>query len=266
MQSLRQRGLPLSLSRWTDVAHWYRPWLRDLIARQGFLFAPDPEDGLVKKWSLDPDEVHALFFWTKNPHALVSPLVTWLSPYRVYTAVTITGWDDEEPRAPSFSDQITGLKDLVVQQGRDRVTVRYSPIPTDLLSNPNRYDRWRFLLDVVSDFGLYLDVSLLHGDRVYDGGRLDVLRTILADCDGKDIRPGFCGSDAQMLDQAGITFRSTQCVSRDRLFDAHNVKSSLKNEPSCDCSLSVDPCLGPKFGCGSKCSYCYAPYTITRGI
>lgn len=261
LHSLLHRGLPLSLSRWTDVAHWYKPWLRDLITRQGFVFAADPEDGLMKAWSLDPGEVHTLFFWTKHPGALVTPLMTWLTPYRVYTAVTITGWQEIEPRAPSFEVQLQGLRDLVALVGADKVCVRFSPVPTDLFVNPVRYQRWLDLCEVVRSLQLRLDVSLLHDPRHdYEGlSRPDVLSRLLIDA--ADLEPGFCGIDASLLVNVGAPFRSAECLDGNRLTDLFGISTIGRREDECDCSLSVDPCLGPKFACGSGCSYCYAPYT-----
>lgn len=261
IEHLLHRGLPLSLSRWTDVAHWYKPWLRDLITRQGFVFAPDPEDGLMKKWSLHPDEVHSLFFWTKHPGALLSPLMTWLAPYRVYTAVTITGWNDREPRAPAFEVQLQGLRDLVELVGPDKVCVRFSPVPTDLFVNGDRYQRWLDICEETRNLGLRLDVSLLHDARhEYEGGtRLEIMERILLDA--HDLEPGFCGFDAQLLHDAGVDFRRAECLDANYLGGLFGIPSSARREEQCDCLLSVDPCLGPKFGCGSGCSYCYAPYT-----
>jgi len=261
MEHLLHRGLPLSLSRWTDVAHWYKPWLRDLITRQGFVFAPDPEDGLLKMWSLDPEHVHTLFFWTKHPQALLTPMMTWLAPYRVYTAVTITGWDEAEPRAPDFETQLQGFRDLVSLVGPDKVCVRFSPVPTDLFVNPVRYTRWKTLCEEIRELGVRLDVSLLHDDHLnYDGvSRLEALDRLLEDAG--DLQPGFCGLDSRLLEANGREFRRAECIDSSHLSEVFGLSNSSRRETQCDCLLSVDPCLGPKFGCGSGCTYCYAPYT-----
>jgi len=260
MENLLQRGLPLSLSRWTDVAHWYKPWLCDLITRQGFVFAPDPEDGLFKKWSLHPEEVHSLFFWTKNPSALLTPLMSWLTPYRVFTAVTITCWDEEEPGAPGFEAQLAGLQDLVALVGASSVRVRFSPVPTDLFVNPVREEKWYRLCEVVEELELLLDVSLLHDVNLpYQGGtRQDILSSILQ----SGPKVGLCGKDAELMSTE--TYRQSQCLDGPYLANLYGISNVVKKEAECACLMSVDPCLGPKFGCGSRCSYCYAPYT--RGL
>ena len=241
------------------MAHWYKPWLCDLVTRQGFVFAPDPLDGVLKKWSLDPNEVPVLYFWTKNPSSLVIPIMTWLAPYRVFVAVTITGWEDQEPRAPKLEEQLQGLVELVNLVGPDYVTVRYSPVPTDLFVNPDRYETWQRISRIVSDLGLTLDVSLLHEPSFeYEPSRLEVLKMLI---DSSDIAPGFCGDDTVLLSQHGVSHRKTSCLDSEVLSSLFDLELSLKKERVCNCLISVDPCLGPKFACGSGCTYCYAPYT-----
>lgn len=270
MESSLERGLPISLSRWTDVAHWYMDWLQEMIIFKGYLVAPDPLHVAPIKWSLHPDDVFCLFFWTKHPARLVNPLMTWLAPYRSLVAVTITGWPEVEPRVPDTSEQLDGLRSLVDLLGPHHVQVRYSPVPSDFLTNNKRRESFRKILGQIRSLGLSsVDVSLLqpndHWPTTYgaENRRREVLRTLGELSTQEGIKLGFCADDLTLLREFEFEddFTEAKCLNGERLSTLFDVEVPLISEADCGCQLSLDPCRGPRFGCGSGCAYCYAPYT-----
>lgn len=270
LESSLERGLPISLSRWTDVAHWYMDWLRDMVTLKGYVVAPDPQHVVPTRWSLHPDDVFCLFFWTKNPSKLPLPLMTWLASYRVFVAVTITGWPEVEPRVPSTEKQLDGLRHLVDLLGPQGVAVRYSPVPSDFLVNPERRRTFRRILSVSHALGVrHVDVALLqpndHWPLTYKGGegRSDVLTALSNVASSEGMRLGVCSDDLLLLREmdVGDVLTETKCLNGGHLADRFGVDVPSVSETDCGCQLSLDPCRGPQFGCGSGCAYCYAPYT-----
>jgi hypothetical protein len=282
LKSSLERGLPISLSRWTDVAHWYMPWLQDMMTIKGVIPATDPQKPVLSLWKADPDEVHSLFFWTKYPPKLTSALKTWLSPYRVFTAVTITGWHEVETRVPNVNDQLDTFRQHINLVGPEKVQWRYSPVPNDFgYDDANgRYRRERFekLCKTMKLQGLdTVDVSLLqpapHWDKGYahdaipdeEAARADVMQKLVSLAGNQGIKVGCCADDLRLLktlnsDLAENAFQ-TRCLDRGKLDKVFGLETPQIDENGCGCQLSLDPCQGKQFGCASGCQYCYVPFT-----
>lgn len=277
-----ERGLPISLSRWTDVAHWYMPWLRDMITVKGVIPATDPRSLTLSFWDARPKNVHSLFFWTKYPPKLTAALKTWLSPYRVFTAVTITGWHEVETRVPNLNDQIDAFRQHLNFVGPERVQWRYSPVPCDFAYDDaeGRFRRERFanLCKTMKRMGLEtVDVSLLqpspHWDKGYSSegdsdessARANVMQQLVSLAAAEGVRVGACADDISLLKTldkpAGENVFETRCLDRGVLDKVFGLETPQIDENGCGCQLSLDPCQGQQFGCPSACEYCYVPFT-----
>lgn len=282
LKSSMERGLPISLSRWTDVAHWYMPWLQDMMMVKGVIPATDPQTLMLSFWKVDPDHIHSLFFWTKYPPKLTSALQTWLSPYRVFTAVTITGWCEVETRVPALNDQLDAFRRHINLVGLEKVRWRYSPVPNDFgyMTNEGRRRREGFerLCGQMHQLGVEeVDVSLLqpspHWHKGYsheaipdeEEARSDVLRRLVSIAGDYGIRVGTCADDLRVLKTLDLDVASnafeTRCLDRDTLDSVFGLETPKINENGCGCQLSLDPCQGKQFGCASGCRYCYVPFT-----
>lgn len=281
-KSLMERGLPLSLSRWTDVAHWYMPWLQDMLTVKGVIPATDPKSMTLSFWKVDPSEVHSLFFWTKYPPKLTSALKTWLSPYRVFTAVTITGWHEVETRVPNINDQLNAFEHHLDFVGPEKMQWRYSPVPNDFgyrdVNGESRRERFATLCQQMKRMGMdTVDVSMLqpspHWDKGYihddvpdeEEARADVMRRVVGIAASNNIRVGMCSDDLRLLktldeDLAENAYQ-TRCLDRGKLDDVFGLDTPQIDENGCGCQLSIDPCQGKQFGCASACEYCYVPFT-----
>lgn len=281
LKSSMERGLPISLSRWTDVAHWYMPWLQDMMTVKGVIPATDPKTLTLSFWKADPDHLHSLFFWTKYPPKLTSAMRTWLSPYRVFTAVTITGWEEQELRVPPVQEQIAAFDAHMDLVGKDKVRWRYSPVPNDFLYNEKQQARFDHLCSHMSGVGITeVDVALLQPSPHWDKGylpltesdyateavaRAAVLTKVVAIATLHGIRVGVCADDLGLLDSlsaetSGNAFE-TRCLSRATLDAVFGLETPQIDENGCGCQLSLDPCQGKQFGCASGCQYCYVPFT-----
>lgn len=284
LKSSLERGLPISLSRWTDVAHWYMPWLQDMMTVKGVIPAPDPQSVTLSFWKADPDHIHSLFFWTKYPPKLTSALQTWLSPYRVFTAVTITGWEEQELRVPPMSDQLDAFNSHMDLVGAEKIRWRYSPVPNDFLYNGEQQARFDQLCVHMSMMGITeVDVALLqpspHWDKGYmpptpsryeteEDARAAVLTVVVDIAMTYGINVGVCADDLALLSGLPSTMRDrafeTRCLNRATLDKVFGLETPQIDENGCGCQLSLDPCQGKQFGCASACQYCYVPFTNTN--
>lgn len=282
LKSSLERGLPISLSRWTDVAHWYMPWLQDMMTVKGVIPATDPQKLSLSFWKVDPDHIHSLFFWTKYPPKLTSAMQTWLSPYRIFTAVTITGWEEVETRVPVLQEQLDAFKAHIDLVGTELVQWRYSPVPNDFgyntVEGSARREQFNYICGEMNSLGIgTVDVSFLqpspHWDKGYkhpslpDEGaaRLAAMSQLVSIAQSHGIRVGVCADDLRLLQQLGPDYTElsyeTRCLDRGKLDAVFGLNTPQINENGCGCQLSLDPCQGKQFGCASGCQYCYVPFT-----
>lgn len=272
LKSSLERGLPISLSRMTDVAHWYMPWLQDMMTVKGVIPATDPKTVTLSFWKADPDNIHSLFFWTKYPPKLTSALQTWLSPYRVFTAVTVTGWSEVELRVPPLEDQLDALGAHIDLVGLEKVLWRYSPVPNDFAYSTERQQKFHALCEHMRSLGLdSVDISLLqpspHWKEGYAYGnvpereaRIEVLNRLVALANSCGIKVGMCADDVALMGQVEGDFFVAKCLNKDTLDRVFGLHTEDILENGCGCQLSLDPCHGKQFACASKCKYCYVSF------
>lgn len=277
METIRnpsKEGYPVVLSRNTDVAHWYLDWLRKVL-RTGYVIAPDPSTSLPVRWSVDSSHVPVLYFLTKHPKNLLQPLRSWLLPYRVVVSVTITGWEEVEPRAPDLQTQLKGVHDLVEELGVDYLKWRYSPVPTNLLESDelqSRLDRVSSKMNTLGFESVEMSTMLPspHWEKGYgeDDGedrdrRLKTLRSAAEIVDDYDLEVGLCTNDNPFIEEIDNA-SETACIDLDRLNRLFGLNLP-DNTLDCRCQKAIEPCNGSEFGCGSGCAYCYVPGTQVGG-
>lgn len=281
IKSTLERGLPVSLSRWTDVAHWYMPWLKDVLLNKKIIFATDPESLTLSMWDARPEHVHSLYFWTKYPKHLTTALKEgWIADWRVFVALTITGWEEVETRVPALDKQLDAAKALVDVLGIEKTRWRYSPVPNDFHYNTARQEHFERLCYTMAQVGYdEVDVSLLQPSPHWKEGyqnpdsdlpgekatRIEVLATLVRIASSCGVRVGVCADDLALMhalasEEAQDCF-STSCVDRARLDRVFQLDTAGVPEHGCTCQLSIDPCQGQQFGCASACRYCYVPFT-----
>jgi hypothetical protein len=260
------------------------PWLKDIITTGKPFFATDPDRLTLGMWDSSPEQVHSLYFWTKYPPKLTEALSSWLKDYRVFAALTITGWEEVETRVPPYVEQLDAIKALVDVLGTEKTRWRYSPVPNDFLFNAGRQGRFSELCREMTALGhTEVDVSLLQPSPHWDKGyafenetgtpveealaRQAVLKLLVELASVEGIRVGVCADDLALLQALGYDEAhcfSTSCIDRVRLDRVFGLDTTLIPENGCTCQLSIDPCNGPQFGCPSSCRYCYVPFTKVK--
>ncbi|NVN89243.1 MAG: DUF1848 domain-containing protein [Desulfuromonadales bacterium] len=120
----------ISVSRRTDIPAFFSEWFMKRI-RAGFFHRLNPFNShQVRRISLEPDNVDAIVFWSKNPQ----PLLKYLTEldqrgYCYYFQFTLNSYDScFEPHLPPLEERIDTFRRLSSRIGPERVVWRYDPI------------------------------------------------------------------------------------------------------------------------------------------
>ena len=120
----------ISASRRTDIPAFYSEWFMNRI-RAGFFYRVNPFNSRqVSSFSLKPEDVHAVCFWTKNPRPLMQHLDELnLRGLNYYFQFTLNPYDTTfEPNVPPLQERIDTMIELAGRIGRERVVWRYDPV------------------------------------------------------------------------------------------------------------------------------------------
>lgn len=268
----------LSVSRRTDIAHHFAPWFFERV-REGFVCVRNPiNPGQIRRIELEPAQVEAMVFWTKNPLPMM-PGLSQLKEYAYYFQFTLTGYGREiEPGLPDKQAVlIPAFIALAKRIGPERMVWRYDPIFFTQVYTPAYHLRAfeqiaRALcgstdLCVISFLDLYAKNRRKMAELgAYTGGTGQLLPFAgeLSQIAAKyGMRIETC-AEAIDLSSAGIGHGS--CIDPRRIArltgrEWIGEKDSGQRE-GCGCAKSVD--IGAYFTCQSGCVYCYAGGTGTR--
>lgn len=135
----------ISASRRTDIPAFYSEWFMNRL-RAGWCLVPNPRNmKQVSRVSLDPQEVDAIVFWSKNPVPML-PHLDELDRmgFRYYFQFSLNDYPRElEPNIPCLDERLRTFLNLSQHIGALRVVWRYDPI---IISNrtPIEFHRERF--------------------------------------------------------------------------------------------------------------------------
>ncbi len=248
----RSEAMPYSLSRWTDVpiAKW--DWLKAQLA-QGWMLGFDPRTAIPSRWSLAPEDVMGLIFWTKNPANLVKDAAL-LRKYPLVVHVTLNGWTEMEVGAPGFWEGVGLLAEAVKAFGTERVIWRFSPIPTW----PERDLVYRFqaLAEAAANMGLrkvytsFLQQNDLMPETRTKAERQGVLLAMADRAPGMQVL--LCQDDRVTLEGLSLPPNLRGGVCEDG-----SVFGETQHPDDCGCALTIDP-FTTNESCTLGCGYCYA--------
>lgn len=268
----------ISASRRTDIPAFYTPWLMNRI-REGFLLTRNPFNAnQIRRVSLDPNDVDAIVFWTRNPSMLMKHLPE-LAPYHYYFQYTITGYpktlEKTVPRPQRAIQTFIELSDLI---GAEKVIWRYDPI---LLSNEVDIDEHKRVFEKIasllkgktkrvvisfSDFykktarNLNLIDGLIYSDITHQTKLLfdlSIYMSKVAKKYGMEIES--CTESVE-LSHYGIAHG--KCIDHaliKKLFGLNlNGRKDIGQREDCGCIKSID--IGMYNTCLHGCAYCYATF------
>jgi hypothetical protein len=270
----------ISASRRTDIPKFFSEWMENRI-REGFVDVRNPfRSSQVSRYSLSPDIVDGIVFWTKDPEPMLKRLHAF-DDYAYYFQFTLTPYGkDIEENMPDKHELIKTFKELSSRIGNDRVIWRYDPI---LLNS--QYEAARiirafktiaaelkgFTKQVIFSF---LDDYRIDGKSIYDSLSAKKIAAVQQNQIAEQIADiardnGMTVSTcAEAIDLNRYNIEHARCVDS-RIFEKLNNSklSRLKNkyeeiakDPSqrkeCLCVDSID--IGWPNICMNGCKYCYA--------
>jgi DNA repair photolyase len=276
----------ISASRRTDIPAFYSKWFMNRV-RAGFFYRVNPfNNKQVSGFSLKPEDVDAICFWTKNPE----PLLPYLSEldqrgFNYYFQFTFNPYGKQfEPHVPPLKDRIATFQELAKQIGPQRVVWRYDPViltsATPVSWHLEQVEKIGSLLTsstcrlVFSFYDFYgKGQGRLHAALRGTGIKLeditatektDELNSLAQGFSAVANRFGFriftCSEDVN-LSSSGIEHGA--CIDGrliHELFGGQPSTTKDKNQrQACGCIESVD--MGIYNTCHFGCTYCYANFS-----
>ena len=215
----------------------------------------DPRTAMPGLWSLKPQDVLGLVFWTKNPTNLIEDAHL-LKDFPLVVHVTLTGWTEVEHGAPNIKWGLKRIQELVQVLGPEKVIWRFSPVP----AVPDVVDRFRTIAKSIEALGLsQVYVSFLQtNDLMPELRSIKMQQDILCQmADLTSLQVLVCNENRSLegLERKVLNLGYGVCEDG-RRFTGENLSEGLLPE-GCGCALAVDPFTITE-SCSMGCTYCYA--------
>ncbi len=254
--------------------------------RGGYFYRVNPfNNKQVTGFSLKPEDVGAVCFWTKNPQPLIKHLNELDErALNYYFQFTLNPYDTIfEPGVPPLQERIDTMAELAGRIGAERVVWRYDPVilssTTPVLWHLEQAERIAGRLKdatrrlVFSFYDFYgkgqgrLNRALAGTDIELEDiaatGQSEALEQLARGfkvvADRHNLQIFSCSED---VDLAAIGIRHGACIDGDlirELFGVNVTSRKDKNQrAACNCIESVD--MGMYNSCRFRCSYCYANF------
>jgi len=283
----------ISASRRTDIPAFFSEWFMKRI-EEGFVCVANPVNPRqVGRFSLLPDDVDAIVFWSKNPRPLMARLNELDSGYRYYFQFTLNDYPPVfEPNVPGLGERLDTFRTLSDRVGPDRVVWRYDPIVVSSVTPPDYHlERIDGIASSLRGYTRRLVISLLDfysktegrlsrlssetgtmfRDIALPAYRTELLalaRRIRGIGDGHGLEVSSC-AEAVDLGDAGIPHGA--CIDAALIRRLFGIEKDFPKDrgqrAECLCAESVD--VGAYNTCGHQCAYCYANFSgesITKNL
>lgn len=275
----------ISASRRTDIPAFYADWFMKRV-RDGYFYRVNPFNSKqVSGFSLKPEDVDAICFWTKNPRPLIKHLDELdQRGLNYYFQFTLNPYNTTfEPNVPPLQERIETMVELASRIGPERVVWRYDPVILSSISpvgwHLEQAERIAGLLKeatrrlVFSFYDYYgkgqgrLNKALTGtGIKLEDitapeqGEALDqVAWGFKAIADRYTLQIFSCSEDVEL---AAFGIQHGACIDSvliRELFGVNATSNKDKNQrDACNCVESAD--MGIYNSCRFRCSYCYANF------
>jgi hypothetical protein len=239
----------------------------------------------VSAFSLRPEHVDAICFWTKNPRPLMAHLDELdQRGYRYYFQFTLNPYDRTfEPHVPPLAERIATFRELAGRIGPERVVWRYDPViltsatpvawhleQVELITGQLAGATRRLIFSFYDFYGK--GQGCLHAALKGTGITLDDITAAEHAGELQELAQGFQAvadrhnlrlfSCSEELDLSALGIEHGACIDCNlirELFDGNPTTTKDKNQrPACRCVESVD--MGIYNTCRFGCTYCYANF------
>jgi hypothetical protein len=262
----------LSVSRRTDIPAFYGAWLVNRL-RAGHLFVRQPYSGKMLRVSLEPQDLSAIVFWSKN-YAPLLPRLDTIEQYsqNLFFHFTITANHELELNVPDYRETIRDYLFLAKRYGPERLVWRYDPICiTDKLSfavHEERFVQCAELLKgcaerCIISFAQPYKRALSNLRKYTDHTLVDVpvekqreyAECLAARAEQYGISLFACCNDHLLSEK----IKKASCIDGTRLSALFTVTVDTRpaaTRKECACTRSID--IGAYDTCAHGCVYCYA--------
>jgi hypothetical protein len=258
----KELNFPYSLSRYTDVPIDKWDYFK-AVMKQREMLGFHPEQMIPYRWSLRADDTLGLIFWTKDPTNVMFEGL----PEKGYTVklhVTVTGWEEVEPKAPNLNNGANLLAMANHLLGPENVYWRFSPIP--MLPQDEVIRRFQLIAARSSDEGMsrvyasFLQENDLMPETRSETDRLNILIQMGEVAQQYGVKVLLCNEDKLLVGHPDLhpNVASGVCA------PPEDFSLPTRDKPpseGCGCVLMVDP-FGINESCSVGCKYCLDPETL----
>ncbi len=273
----------ISVSRRTDIPAFYGDWFMRRI-HDGIAEYKNPFNQKLYSVSLEPSQVLALVFWSKDYEPFLKHLPQLEDNYRFYFHFTITGLPKSlEALTPKITTAIDTFRFLAQRYSPDHVLWRFDPI---ILANKTSVDYYMrafaYLTEQLEGFTKRCCFSFVQDNYKKVKRQFDLLASssdfkllsapfeekkklldfMIRIADKKNIRLYSCCQDHHILPP----IQKAHCIDKDLLADLYpeinfNIKKAASRK-ECGCYKSID--IGRYDTCPHGCIYCYANNNLKK--
>jgi len=275
----------VSASRRTDIPAFYSPWFMNRL-REGYVLIRNPfRPSQCSRVSLDPANVEAIVFWTRN----AEPLILHLHDldrmgYRYYFQYTVVQYPRVFERSTvALAKKLERFRKLSQTVGPEKAVWRYDPVIlsnlTDLGYHKNRFEEIAKALSGFTDRCVisFLDVYQKTRRTLHDLERKKGIRVVDLHHQEATVRElcrvfaqigKACGIQlltcAEPFDLEGFGIHHGKCIDDQRLNNLFGLGLSIAKDRGqrklCRCAESKD--IGAYDTCPYGCVYCYANTSV----
>jgi hypothetical protein len=269
----------ISASRRTDIPAFYSKWFMNRI-RDKFALVRNPLfTNRILKVSLNPADVDAIVFWTKNPQPMIKH-ITELNNlgYFYYFLFTLNPYYKTfEPNIPEQSDLIDSFHQLSSLLGNRRLIWRYDPIIiTDNLDEKYHLDNFYKLASSLQGLTKTCITSFMVAykkciknmcgikvENIDAARKARILNSLKSIADHFDIQLQICADEDNL---ECIEFSSCVDIKLINELTGKNIKykKDAGQRENCHCAGSID--IGSYNTCQHGCIYCYANYDTVKVV
>ncbi|MFP5222162.1 MAG: DUF1848 domain-containing protein [Acidobacteriota bacterium] len=271
----------ISASRRADIPAHYAQWFVNRAAA-GWCAVPNPFNARqVSRISLEPKDVDAVVFWTRDPRPIIAhlPWLDGLGLRSVFQFTLVEYPPALHPGMPALAERLDAFRRLADSIGPERVLWRYDPIVLSAGFDPDYHrNNVEALSKAMEGYTRRMTVSLVEPYRKIrkrlEQADVDLLAPLGSELAGmftdmaamarsRGMEPKSCA------DEAGLSllgYSPGACVDGELLSRLFGVTLEENKDPhqrpACLCAPSKD--IGMYDACPAGCAYCYATQNFER--